>query len=122
MRTSLLHLLVCNGLLALVAGFTKEDHEIFRLRDEIEATEGSDVNFYGELRVRRQRSVADSCVTCRLSRCEAERFSGRSHQSFQEKRQNNTPGQGQAVFGSLESKINLQAFTWSEEEARRERQ
>lgn len=53
MRTSLLLLLVCPGLLALVAGFTKEDHEIFRLRDEIETTEGSDVTFYGELRIRR---------------------------------------------------------------------
>ena len=42
-----LFVLVCSGLLALVASFTKEDHEIFRLRDEIEASEGPEVTFYG---------------------------------------------------------------------------
>lgn len=42
-----LFILLCSGLLALVAGFTKEDHEIFRLRDEIEAAEGPEVTFYG---------------------------------------------------------------------------
>lgn len=47
MRLSLF-LLLCNGLLALVAGFTKDDHEIFRLRDEIEASEGPEVTFYGK--------------------------------------------------------------------------
>ena len=46
MRSSLFFLL-CSGLLALVAGFTKEDHEIFRLKDEIAAFEGSEVTFYG---------------------------------------------------------------------------
>ena len=43
---SLLLLVLCS--VALVAGFTKDDHEIFRLRDEIEATEGVDVTFYGD--------------------------------------------------------------------------
>ena len=43
-----LFLVLCSGLLALVAGFTKDDHEIFRLRDEIEATEGVEVTFYGD--------------------------------------------------------------------------
>ena len=47
MKLSLL-LVLCSGLLALVAGFTKDDHEIFRLRDEIEATEGVEVTFYGD--------------------------------------------------------------------------
>ena len=42
-----LFVFVCSGLLALVASFTKEDHEIFRLRDEIEASEGPEVTFYG---------------------------------------------------------------------------
>ena len=42
-----LFLLLCSGLLALVAAFTKEDHEIFRLRDEIQASEGPEVTFYG---------------------------------------------------------------------------
>ena len=43
-----LFLVLGSALLALVAGFTKDDHEIFRLRDEIEATEGIDVTFYGD--------------------------------------------------------------------------
>lgn len=38
--------MLCSGLLALVAGFTKDDHEIFRLRDEIEDSEGPEVTFY----------------------------------------------------------------------------
>ena len=47
MRIPLLILLVSSALLALVAGFTKEDHEIFQLRDELAATEGPEVTFYG---------------------------------------------------------------------------
>lgn len=46
MKTSFF-VLFFSGLLALVAGFTPEDHEIFRLRDEIEANEGPEVTFYG---------------------------------------------------------------------------
>lgn len=46
MRTSIFVLLF-SGLLALVAGFTPDDHEIFRLRDEIATNEGPDVTFYG---------------------------------------------------------------------------
>lgn len=42
-----LFVLIFSGLLALVAGFSPEDHEIFRLRDEIEANEGPEVTFYG---------------------------------------------------------------------------
>ena len=42
-----LFILLCSGLLSLVTGFTKDDHEIFRLRDEIEASEGPEVTFYG---------------------------------------------------------------------------
>ena len=38
-----------SGLLALVATFSPQDHEIFRLRDEIEANEGAEVTFYGIL-------------------------------------------------------------------------
>ena len=44
---SSIFIVVCSGLLALVTSFTKEDHEIFRLRDEIEASEGLEVTFYG---------------------------------------------------------------------------
>ena len=47
MKSSFL-ILLCSGLLALVAGFTKDDHEIFRLRDEIEASEGPEMTFYGD--------------------------------------------------------------------------
>lgn len=43
-----LFVLLCSGLLALVAAFTKDDHEIFRLRDEIETSEGPEVTFYGK--------------------------------------------------------------------------
>lgn len=50
MRVSLFVILASSALLALVAGFTKEDHEIFRLKDEIQATEGSEVTFYGKTR------------------------------------------------------------------------
>ena len=49
MRLLLFLLLISSALLAMVAGFTKEDHEIFRLRDEIAATEGPEVTFYGKL-------------------------------------------------------------------------
>ncbi|KAK4698043.1 hypothetical protein P7C71_g101, partial [Lecanoromycetidae sp. Uapishka_2] len=52
MRIPVLLILLCSALLALVAAFTKEDHEIFRLRDEIESTEGSDVTFYDFLGVK----------------------------------------------------------------------
>ena len=45
-RTALL-LLVC--LAALVAAWSKEDHEIFRIRDELQAHEGNNVTFYSFL-------------------------------------------------------------------------
>lgn len=49
--------MLCSGLLALVAGFTKDDHEIFRLRDEIQASEGPEVTFYGDYSCRRINSI-----------------------------------------------------------------
>lgn len=42
-------LVILSGLLALVSAFTVQDHEIFRLRDEIEANEGPEVTFYGAI-------------------------------------------------------------------------
>lgn len=51
-----LFVLLCSGLLALVAGFTKDDHEIFRLRDEIQASEGPEVTFYDFLGVKASAS------------------------------------------------------------------
>ena len=58
MKLSLFFVL-CSCLLALVAGFTKDDHEIFRLRDEIEAAEGVDVTFYGDYCC---PSISQSCL------------------------------------------------------------
>ncbi|EEH19019.2 hypothetical protein PABG_01338 [Paracoccidioides brasiliensis Pb03] len=47
MRHSLARfLLALSYLLVLVAAWSKEDHEIFRLRDELHQTEGSNVTFY----------------------------------------------------------------------------
>lgn len=51
MRIWLYVTLASSALLSLVSSFTKEDHEIFRLRDELEATEGKEVTFYGETRI-----------------------------------------------------------------------
>ncbi|KAL9623096.1 MAG: hypothetical protein Q9160_002610 [Pyrenula sp. 1 TL-2023] len=46
MRLSPLSIFFLCLLAGLVAAWSKEDHEIFRLKDEVEAAEGSDVTFY----------------------------------------------------------------------------
>lgn len=46
MRPQILHILLLCAFTVLVAAWTKEDHEIFRLRDEVESSEGVDVTFY----------------------------------------------------------------------------
>ena len=51
MRIWLYIILASSALLSLVSSFTIEDHEIFRLRDELEATEGKEVTFYGKTRI-----------------------------------------------------------------------
>ncbi|MCJ1471869.1 hypothetical protein MMC13_000510 [Lambiella insularis] len=56
MRLSLLPILVFCGLLALVASWDKEDYEIFRLKDELEAHEGADVTFYDFLGIKQSAS------------------------------------------------------------------
>ena len=56
MRQQLLHYVALCLLLVLVAAWTKDDHEIFRLRDEIEASEGKDVTFYDFLGVKASAS------------------------------------------------------------------
>lgn len=43
-------LLLC--LVTLVAAWSKEDHEIFRLKDEVQASEGSNVTFYSFLGIK----------------------------------------------------------------------
>lgn len=45
-------LLLLVGLVAFAAAWTKEDHEIFRLRDEVSAHEGSDSTFYSFLGIK----------------------------------------------------------------------
>ncbi|KAK3066314.1 hypothetical protein LTR53_017390 [Teratosphaeriaceae sp. CCFEE 6253] len=44
-------LLLLLGLVTLAAAWTKEDHEIFRLRDEVQASEGPNVTFYSFLAI-----------------------------------------------------------------------
>ena len=48
-RAAVLLLLAC---ITLVAAWTKEDHEIFRLRDEVTASEGHNVTFYSFLDIK----------------------------------------------------------------------
>lgn len=52
MRHTALQLFAVAILLALAAAWTKEDHEIFQLRDEIMAKEGPNVTFYDFLEVK----------------------------------------------------------------------
>ena len=53
MRVHAFHyLLVLCCLILLARCWTKEDHEIFRLRDEVEVSEGQDVTFYDFLGVK----------------------------------------------------------------------
>ncbi|OAX83623.1 hypothetical protein ACJ72_02010 [Emergomyces africanus] len=60
MRHSLARfLLVLSALLVLAAAWSKEDHEIFRLRDEVQQTEGLNVTFYDFLGVTPSVSQAD---------------------------------------------------------------
>ena len=47
MKISPFTVLAFSVVLRLATSFTKEDHEIFRLRDELETTEGKEVTFYG---------------------------------------------------------------------------
>ncbi|KAI5290222.1 hypothetical protein KEM54_002164 [Ascosphaera aggregata] len=59
MRASVLRLLLCALLAVAVAAWTKEDHEIFRLNDEIQQIEGTNVTFYDYLGVNRSVKHAD---------------------------------------------------------------
>ena len=49
MRSLIRAALLLFSLLALVSAWTKEDHEIFRLKDEVQAHEGSNTTFYSFL-------------------------------------------------------------------------
>ncbi|KAF1824335.1 uncharacterized protein K489DRAFT_180316 [Dissoconium aciculare CBS 342.82] len=57
MRSFSLLLLAC--LTALAAAWSKEDHEIFRLRDEVATNEGHNVTFYSWLGIQPSASQAD---------------------------------------------------------------
>ncbi|KAI1613951.1 hypothetical protein EDD37DRAFT_651763 [Exophiala viscosa] len=57
MRLRILHLFVLSTLLLLVAAWSKDDYEIFKLKDEVEAAEGSDVSFYDFLGVKSSATV-----------------------------------------------------------------
>ncbi|KAL4881497.1 hypothetical protein BJY04DRAFT_60181 [Aspergillus karnatakaensis] len=52
MKTAALRLVLFAALFALVAAWTKEDYEIFRLHDEVTAAEGTNVTFYDFLGTR----------------------------------------------------------------------
>ena len=56
-RAAVLLLLVC--LVGLSSCWTKEDHEIFRLKDEVQASEGSNATFYSFLGVKSNANQDD---------------------------------------------------------------
>ncbi|KIW17750.1 hypothetical protein PV08_04945 [Exophiala spinifera] len=59
MRPRILHFFVVLSLVLLVAAWTKEDYEIFRLKDEVEAAEGPDISFYDFLGVKSSATVEE---------------------------------------------------------------
>ncbi|EXJ95983.1 hypothetical protein A1O1_01109 [Capronia coronata CBS 617.96] len=59
MRQRILQFLLVCTFLVLAAAWTKEDYEIFRLKDEVEAAEGNGVNFYDFLGVKPSATVED---------------------------------------------------------------
>ncbi|PKY04021.1 putative endoplasmic reticulum DnaJ domain protein Erj5 [Aspergillus campestris IBT 28561] len=52
MRVPTLHLFVLATLVILAAAWSKEDHEIFSIQDEVSAAEGANVTFYDFLEVK----------------------------------------------------------------------
>lgn len=59
MRPRILHFLALCTLLCLVAAWSKEDYEIFKLKDEVDASEGSDATFYDFLGVKSSSTVEE---------------------------------------------------------------
>jgi len=59
MRPRILHFLAFCTLLCLVAAWSKEDYEIFKLKDEVDASEGPDVTFYDFLGVKSSSTVEE---------------------------------------------------------------
>ncbi|CAF9924545.1 MAG: hypothetical protein HETSPECPRED_005590 [Heterodermia speciosa] len=59
MKAASVILVICSFLLPIAASWTPADHEIFRLRDEIAAAEGSETTFYAFLGVKSTASQDD---------------------------------------------------------------
>lgn len=59
MRPRILHFLALCTLLCLAAAWSKEDYEIFKLKDEVDASEGPDVNFYDFLGVKSSSTIEE---------------------------------------------------------------
>ncbi|KAL4737483.1 hypothetical protein BDV11DRAFT_191660 [Aspergillus similis] len=59
MKTATFRLFLFTVLFVLVAAWTKEDYEIFRLHDEVTATEGANVTFYDFLGVKQNANQDD---------------------------------------------------------------
>lgn len=59
MRPQIPHLFLLCLFVVFVAAWTKEDHEIFRLRDEVETYEGVDVTFYDFLGIKPSATQED---------------------------------------------------------------
>lgn len=57
MRPRILQFLLLCSLVVLVAAWSKEDYEIFKLKDEVEAAEGPDVSFYDFIGVKSSATV-----------------------------------------------------------------
>ena len=59
MRLQIFHLVLCCFFITLTLAWTKEDHEIFKIRDELELSEGKNVTFYDILGVKSSASFDD---------------------------------------------------------------
>lgn len=59
MRPQILHVFLFCTLVALAVAWSQEDHEIFRLRDEVEASEGVDTTFYDFLGIKSSATQED---------------------------------------------------------------
>ncbi|KAI4119096.1 MAG: hypothetical protein LQ345_000934 [Seirophora villosa] len=65
MKTALFALLLVITLVLNVLGFTKDDHDIFRLKDELALAEGDSVTFYDFIGVRPSASQDEVTKACR---------------------------------------------------------
>lgn len=96
MKLFTLRLVLFAVLLVLAAAWTKEDYEIFRLNDEISATEGHNVTFYGAFYS--PCAYLTLLTPSRLLRRPPQRQPGRHQQSLPQEISPSTPRQGQACL------------------------